>query len=131
MWADNQFYLINNTIIDNRPANGVFMKIKPSNIKIIAMNNLLVGKGKLDTTVPGEYKNNINVEWDEFVQAQREDYRLKSTSKLIGRAIYPGVSNGVNLRPTKEYHHPRGTVSVLNSILSPGALQTLVEAINH
>lgn len=124
-WPDNELYLINNTLVDIRPNNGVFLRIKPGNVKVQAINNLLVGNGKLDTAGPGHYQNNTNVDWSEFVRAQREDFRLAKHSKLIGKGINPGIANGINLRPKSEYRHPRATIPISKSPLSPGAIQTV------
>lgn len=124
-WPNNELYLINNTLVDNRPKNGVFLKVKSGNVKLEAINNLLVGTGKLENASPGDYKNNTNVDWNEFVRAQREDYRLIRTSKLIGNGIDPGIANGVNLKPNKEYRHPRRTVPIKAVHLSPGAMQSI------
>jgi len=124
-WPDNELYLINNTLVDNRPNNGVFLRIKPGNVKVQAINNLLVGKGKLDSAGPGHYQNNTNVDWGEFVRAQREDFRLVKDSKLIGKGINPGIANGVNLKLVKEYRHPRGTAPIANPLLNPGAMQSV------
>lgn len=130
-WTDNELYLINNTLVDNRPNNGVFLRIRPGNVKVQAINNLLVGNGKLDSAAPGHYQNNINVDWNEFVRAQREDFRLVKGSKLIGKGVNPGIANGINLRPVKEYRHPRGTVSVATTLLSPGAMQSVDQSKNR
>ena len=130
-WTDNELYLINNTLVDNRPSNGVFLRIKPGNATVRAINNLLVGQGSLETAAPGEYKNNINVDWNEFARAQREDYRLAKDSKLIGKGINPGIANGINLRPVKEYQHPRGTVPIKTTLLNPGAMQSVDQSKNR
>ena len=127
-WRDNELYLINNTLVDNRPSNGIFLRIKAGNATVRAINNLLVGQGNLETAAPGEYKNNINVEWNEFAFAQREDYRLRGTSKLIGKGVNPGTANRIDLRPKKEYRHPRGTALISGKTLSPGAMQTVDQA---
>ena len=127
-WTDNELYLINNTLVDNRPSNGIFLRIKAGNATVRAINNLLVGQGNLETAAPGEYKNNINIEWNEFAFAQREDYRLRGTSKLIGKGVNPGTANRIDLRPKKEYRHPRGTALISGRTLSPGAMQTVDQA---
>lgn len=128
IWQKNELYLINNTLVDNRPKNGIFLKVGQGNVLIRAINNLLVGKGKLEISGPGEYRNNINVDWDQFVNAQREDYRLKFNSRLIGTAVEPGVANGINLSPEKEYKHPHQTQSTTSIVLSPGAMQTIKDS---
>jgi hypothetical protein len=128
VWPSNELYLINNTLIDNRPNNGIFLKVKPGKVVIRAINNLLAGKGKLEAAGPGEYQNNLNVDWGDFVLAQREDYRLNSSSKLIGKAIDPGSVNNVDFRPKKEYSHPSQTQSAKPSPFNPGAMQTIGDA---
>lgn len=124
VWPSNELYLINNTLIDNRPNNGVFLRVKPGKVVIRAINNLLVGKGKLEAAGPGEYQNNLNVDWEDFVFAQREDYRLQRNSKLIGKAIDPGSANNVDFRLKREYTHPRQTQPVRQLPFSSGAMQT-------
>jgi hypothetical protein len=122
----NQLFLINNTIVDDRPKPGIFLDVKPGNgnVTVKAINNLLVGSGKLESAGPGEYQNNINVDWDQFTQASRQDYRLLASSKLRGKAEKIGEVNGVQLSPDREYVHPRKTRILQGGALSPGALQS-------
>jgi len=123
-WPNNALYLINNTLVDNRPQGGIFLRVKPGQQTVVAVNNLLVGKGKLESAGPGDFRNNFNIDWDQFVQAVREDYRLNENAALRNKGVEPPVVPGVNLRPTKEYAHPRSTRSIAGAPLSPGAFQT-------
>ena len=124
-WPRNALYLANNTLVDNRPSGGIFLRVKPGDVTVKAVNNLLVGKGSLDAAAPGEYKNNFTVDWNEFDLAAREDYRLKRSSKLIGKAIDAGSADGQALMPTSEYVHPRSTVTLQGVARNPGALQSI------
>jgi hypothetical protein len=83
----------------------------------------LVGKSKLEAAGAGEYRNNFNVDLDEFVLAVREDFHLKPGSKLIGKAVVVNAVDGVVLRPTAEYQHPRTVRALKSGALSPGAMQ--------
>jgi hypothetical protein len=119
---ENRLYLVNNTLVDMRPQGGQFLRVK-TGAEVFAINNLLVGKGRLDGGGAGEYRNNFNVDLDEFVLAVREDFHLKPGSKLIGKAVMVDAVDGIALRLTAEYQHPR-TVRVLKGgALSPGAMQ--------
>lgn len=118
----NRLYLVNNTLVDMRPQGGQFLRVKPG-AEIHAINNLLVGKSKLETAGPGEYRNNFNVDLDEFDLAVREDFHLKPGSKLIGKAVAVDAVEGVALRPTAEYQHPRTVRALKGGALSPGAMQ--------
>jgi len=122
--TSNQLFLINNTLVDDHPKSGTFLTVKPGVVSIVAVNNLLVGRSSLGTTVPGNYRNNINVDWDVFAQASRQDYRLLTSSTLRGKAERVGQANGVALEPTHEYQHPRKIRPLPPGALSPGALQS-------
>lgn len=124
-WPKNELHLINNTLVDNRPQGGIFLRIKPGEVTVKAVNNLLVGKGKLDSAGPGNYRNNFTVDWDEFELAAREDYRLKRQSKLLGRAEDAGMADGQSLMPDSEYRHPREVTRLKGPARHPGALQSL------
>ncbi|MEO8118438.1 MAG: right-handed parallel beta-helix repeat-containing protein [Rhodoferax sp.] len=121
----NELYLVNNTLNDNRPQGGVFLRIKPGSVTVKAINNLLVGAGKLESAGPGVFQNNFNVGWDAFEQLVRDDYRLKRASGLVGKAIDPGTANNISLRPQAEYVHPRSTQTIPASPLNPGAVQRM------
>jgi hypothetical protein len=130
-WPKHALVLVNNTLVDNRPAERVFVRVMQGEgkygapVAIKAVNNLLVGNpGKLDAAGPGEYRNNFNVDWDSFVRASREDYRLVPGSPGYGRAVDPGGFEGVTLRPTHEYAHPRKFTALNGPARHPGALQT-------
>lgn len=124
-WPKNEIHLINNTLIDLRPHGGVFFRVKPGAVSIQAVNNLLLGSGSLEKAGEGRYQNNLNVDFGEFVKANREDYRLASTSRLIGRGVLPGAAGDVDLRPRMEYWHPRSTRHPAGKTFSPGAMQTV------
>lgn len=124
-WPNNELYLVNNTLVDNRPQGGVFLRIKPGNVTVKAVNNLLIGRGKLDSAGPGDYQNNFTVDWDEFELAAREDYRLKRNSKLLGKAVDAGRAEGQALMPDREYVHQRKTMRLSAPARHPGALQSL------
>lgn len=123
-WPKNELYLINNTLVDGRPQGGVFLRVKPGNVTVKALNNLLVGKGTLDSTGTGDYRNNFTVGWEEFELAAREDYRLRRQSKLLGTAVDAGLTGGQALMPDSEYVHPRKVVRLKGPARHPGALQS-------
>ena len=73
-WPKNELYLVNNTLVDNRPQGGVFLRVKPGDVIVKAVNNLLVGKGSLESAGSGDYRNNLNVESDQFVSLRVETF---------------------------------------------------------
>ncbi len=109
----HELYLINNTLVNDRPGSGLFVDIKPGTEKYKAHNNIFAGsgdpmRGSADKT---EYSNNMlysNAADAKFVNRRQFDYHLTSTSPAINKGIDPGVTrDGYNLTPTYEYVHPR------------------------
>lgn len=122
--------LAHNTLVDNRPTEGVFLRVVRGEgqfgaaVAIKAVNNLLVGSPvALDNAGAGEYRNNFNVDWDSFVRASREDYRLVPDSPAYGKAVDPGHFDGIALQPTHEYRHPRSVAPLTVPVRHPGAVQ--------
>lgn len=124
-WVNNELYLVNNTLVDNGPQGGVFLHIRPSGVIVKAMNNILVGNGRLESAGPGDYRNNFAVDWDEFEFAAREDYSLKPDSSLLGKEMNPGSVNGQSLLPDRTYIHPHSTAPLSFPVSHPGALQNV------
>jgi hypothetical protein len=124
-WPRNELYLVNNTLVDDRPSGGIFLRVKPGAGRVKAVDNLLLGKGQLDSRDGGEYASNFNVDYKDFALAVRQDYRVKSDSRLVGKEVDPGEANGVSLAPTREYVHPRQTRPLSGKVGLPGALQSL------
>lgn len=120
--TENNLHLVFNTLIDSRPKGGIFLRIAPGG-RVMAANNILLGDGTLKTSAQESVKNNFNVDFDEFVLAVREDYRLKPDSRLNGKAIKLEALPGFIPQPTAQYHHPRSVRPVSRQSLNPGALQ--------
>ncbi len=61
-WPRNEIHLENNTLVNPLPQGGVFLQVAPGADAIRAVNNRLVGPGKLESAGPGEYQNNVSVD---------------------------------------------------------------------
>ena len=127
-WPKNELYLINNTMVDDRASSGTFLRVKPGDasmkITLMAVNNLLVGQSRLESAGDGDFRNNFTVSRGEFEDAATDDYRLKPSSSLLGKAVPAGSANGVDLELQAEYSHPRDMRSYAGSRHNPGALQS-------
>ncbi len=126
VWPRNELYLVNNTLVDDKSRNGIFLRVAPGAQRLVAANNLLIGNGKLEDAGPGEFRTNVRAEWSDVAMAPRQDYRLKRNSSFAGKAVEPGTVNGVPLRPQAEYAHPLSTRRLAGGVLlSPGAVQEM------
>ena len=123
-WARQALYLVNNTLVDQRPSGGIWLRVTPQQAEVVLANNLFVGAPKLAAEGHWTRRANFTADWDEFVRASRDDFRLLPGSALRGKAQPAGEGGGLALTPTREYRHPRGTVALAGQALSPGAFQT-------
>ena len=149
----NSLYLASNTIVDDRPNGGIMLKVKEGDRQVHAVNNLLVGAGKLDggqikgwrdrlrdvaraayhqdssllwtrNGIEGRFVNNFNVDWSALALPVRYDYRVRPASGLDGKFVPPVDMGGMDLTPRYEYAHPAGRRSLSEKPSLPGALQT-------
>lgn len=140
-WPENELYLSSNTIVDDLPSAGTFLFAKPGDIKLVAVNNLLVGNGlvKAGKTVTagmayawkipgvsGDFENNYLVDRTQFVFPAGFDYRLKTTAPFASGAkfIVPAMANRQDLSPQFEYLFPVGKIILTVKPELPGAFQT-------
>jgi hypothetical protein len=124
-WTTNQLFLVNNTLVDRRAADGLFLRVHPGAGVVQAVNNLLVGPGSFERGALNREEANLSAPGDAFQDPEGHDFRLKAGSRLVGRAVDAGQANGQPLQPQREYAHPRGTQTLGASAHNPGAMQTV------
>ena len=122
-WPRQALYLVHNTLVDQQPSGGIWLRVTPPQADVMVANNLLVGTPRLATDGHWARRANFAADWDEFVRAAREDFRLKPGSALRGKAQDMGEAEGVRLSPGREYRHPRGTAALAGPARHPGAFQ--------
>ncbi len=133
-WPRNELYLSGNTLVDERPQGGYFLRVQPGAGRVRAVNNLLLGRSALEAATEGaaagtgEYAGNVKVDAGAFAQLASQDYRLRKRfvdTRPFGQLAVPGAANGVELAPRREYIHPRQTRVLAGAAVVPGALQGL------
>lgn len=125
-WPRNALYVINNTLDDRHPRTGKFLFVQPGEpVDLKVFNNLLLGSGDLESAGPGEYAENHTVGWADLAFAAREDYRLRVTSPVVGKATDTSRANDLPLGLKREYVHPLRSRPLGEVPLQPGALQEL------
>lgn len=124
-WPANALYLVHNTLVDRKPGGGVFLRVKPGEVKIVALNNLLVGSGQLETAGPGDYRNNVHAGTGAFERGVAEDYRPRRGARSAGKlADIPVSAEGVALDVQAQYLHPASTIALTTKPHNSGAIQT-------
>ncbi|HEY9109472.1 MAG TPA: hypothetical protein VIN58_22580 [Roseateles sp.] len=122
-WPRQALYLVHNTLVDQRPSGGIWLRVTPPQTEVMLANNLLVGAPQLAAEGHWTRRANFKADWDEFVRAVREDFRLKPSSELRGKAQDMGEAEGVRLSPVREYRHPHTSVALAGAAKHPGAFQ--------
>ena len=93
---------------------------------MVAINNLLLGGAGLGADAQWEVASNHTAAHSDFSSPATGDYRLRASSKLVGKAVDPGTANGVSLRLEREYAFPQRGRILSQGLLSPGAIQSTV-----
>ena len=137
--APHNFYLVNNTLINDRPS-GSFLNIGSGTALYKGYNNIFAGAGSLlngtATTLDTLQNKNYTVPSTVFANAAAYDYHLLASVSAINTATNAGsTSNGFILTPVYEYMHPANrTIRTAAGLMDIGAyeygLQTSVATEN-
>jgi len=121
-WPRQELQLINNTLVDLLPRGGTYLRVSPGPAQVRVINNVLAGNSRFASDAYWEQRGNFIVDLDAFVQASR-DNALAADSPLRGKAVDPGLAEGLSLLPTRQFRAPRGTLALAGPAKHPGALQ--------
>jgi hypothetical protein len=146
--TDSRLYLVQNTILNDRPGGGNLLLAKAGYDKIAVLNNVLIGKfddSIEDTganaqsgtkTKPAnmgvesrsanhiEYRDNIHADRVDVADVSNYDLRPVQGRKLTSSKIASTYIDGIDLTPHYEYRHPR-QLKPIQSAEYPGAIQTV------
>ena len=124
VWPANQLYLASNTLVNDHPYGGAFLRVAPNPQSVITINNLLIGEGQYHAAKNVVSSNDIHGEWGLFVQASRYDYRLSNDGQKLAFESPQSQDRTVpSLTPVRQYIHPRQTKFLVAPVRYPGALQ--------
>lgn len=122
-WPENSLSMAHNTLVDERPSGGIFMRVAPGVIKSQFMNNLFAGQGKLEYPSNAKRFGDMRVALKELANAEQADYRLRrEPPDLFAITVSP---EDKALVPSHEYVHPLRTAPLKSTPRLPGALQQL------
>lgn len=118
-WPANQLSLAYNTLVDDLPQGGAWLRVKPGAATVLAVNNLLVGTAPLQAIASEDFRNNFHADRSSF--APGGDFRLRADSPLRGKAI----ALDKTLQARREYSHTAKSIALGNAPHNPGAMQQL------
>jgi hypothetical protein len=127
-WPLNVLYMASNTLVNDLPYGGTFLRVAPGADRVVATNNLRVGPGRYQVPNRLTVFNDVDAEWRDFARASRQDYRLRAPSARMDYKPLPDEGIGLPLTPDAQYVHPLGVESMSGIPLYVGADQRTVDA---
>jgi Right handed beta helix region len=117
----NELRLAHNTVVNDRPGGGSFVRVSPGAGAVVLRNNLFVGQGKVDVPAGADRSGDRVVGWEELVRPAREDYRINAGARA--RLAAGMAPTEAALTPREEYVHPASRRPLDAPPSVPGALQ--------
>ena len=130
--GSHQLYIINNTFVNKKTTNGVFLHMSNETEYCRVVNNVFTGVGSLAVgNIDVNESNIIDVDWSNlgFIDVANNDYSLIPTSSLIDQGTATGttIAGTVDLEPTMEYVHPQsGMMRETKDMLDVGAHESKI-----
>jgi len=120
---DQHLYVVNNTIVNDRPAGATFV-YNGSATDCLLQNNIFVGPGTI-LSGPGTQVTNWVTSDASLVDQANFDYHLTGSSTgAINMGSDPGLGQGYSLAPVLEYLHPTdGSSRASDATLDIGAYE--------
>jgi hypothetical protein len=122
-WPLNTLHLAHNTLVNDEPAGGAFLRVAPGAQGVTTLNNLLIGRGKFHTPALRQSSGDVRAGWEIFAAAARYDYRLNAAGRRLSAAPGDPAQRGERV-PRSEYLHPRQRKVLQGPPHFPGALQS-------
>lgn len=128
-WNANALYLSHNTLLSDLEGGTAFLRVwrdLPTPTRVVAINNLTVGRGTFTPTAGDRFQGNRALPRATLRHARALDYRLGKRSPLRGVGVVPPLIAGHALAPDAEFALPLGTRPIRRPrAWTPGAFQTL------
>ena len=122
-WPSSRLRMSHNTLANDHPHGGSFVRAAPGAELVLLLGNLLVGRGKLDLPADAVLDRNQRLDSAALAHPGKFDYRLRVDARA-GLEPLPMSEPDKDLWPRFEYRHPGGVVPIDAPTRLPGALQS-------
>lgn len=122
-WPTSRLRMSHNTLVNDHPHGGTYVRAAPHPELVLLLDNLLVGRGALDLPTDAVLQRNRRLDLAAFVQPDQFDYRLRAAARAELTALDASELDQ-DLWPRFEYRHPRILAPVEGATRLPGALQS-------
>ena len=122
-WPASRLRMAHNTLANDHPHGGTFVRAAPHPELVLLLDNLLVGRGGLDLPHDAVLQRNHRLDRAAFAKPDQQDYRLRATARSDLNVLQSSELDQ-DLWPQFEYRHPAGLTSIAGVDRLPGAVQT-------
>ncbi|MBN8508017.1 MAG: hypothetical protein J0L57_05335 [Burkholderiales bacterium] len=105
-WPVNNLVMGSNTLVNDHPHGGTFLRVAPGASAVVSTNNLLVGHGDYQVRDALTRFNDQRAEWSDLAQPSRYDYRLHRPDDQLAYRAPSGLPGASALMPGQQYMHP-------------------------
>lgn len=119
-WPANTLLMAFNTVVNDAPHGGSFLRVAPGGAAVVLRNNLWVGEGRIDAPA-ADAAGDQAADWRWFTRPAAYDYRLSAVGRQAARAPAAGPEPGL---PAAEFAPPAGRHALAGPPRWPGALQS-------
>ena len=103
----HELYVVNNTLVNDRPSGGTFVNIGSAvDLPAQLQNNVFSGPGTVTNQGSAVSVSNFSGGDPIFVDPAAFDYTLQAGSPCIDQGSPPGTAQGTSLSPEWQYLHP-------------------------
>ncbi len=118
----NRLFVASNTLVNDRRAGGLFVRVVPGADEVALLNNLRCGPGRYEVPAAALRVNDVVVDRTVFNAPDAHDYRLRPGRTWRYEPPSPREVEGLSLVPQAEYLHPRRTQVLRAAPNRPGAM---------
>lgn len=121
--ANDRLVVAWNTIVDEWPGGGVYLRVWNKNAVVATANNLLLSFAPLGSVAFGFGDRDWHAAPADLPGAQAGDYRPRAAAAFVA-ALRREAGEGQGMLPDREYRHPRASTPWPGPRYTPGAQQT-------
>lgn len=118
-WPRNTLLMASNTLVNDHPHGGAFLRVARGAQRVVASNNLLVGIGRYLVDDELSIDNDQRADWADLAQPSRHDYRVRADAGRFRFRPSPASVSEPGALPQAQYVHPRRLVPMT---VAPGVV---------
>lgn len=122
-WPSNRLYVASNTVINDHPQGGSFLRARPHADRIVSANNLWIGRGGFVAEPAVQSINDVHGDWAFFEAPSRYNYNLSAKGQQHAFRPFAIADDRARTTPDAQYAHGTGSRKLTMPPRYVGAMQ--------